>query len=92
MTATDPNPDGAIVPATDPTLGTPGLGPATEANPWRPEVIADSTGKWFGNGLSFATAQEAADWAHDLSLRWLLVRAYRARNALTGEVFGERYW
>jgi len=45
---------------------------------WRPEVIADSSGKWTPNGLRFATEQEAVDYARDLSKRWLLVREYRA--------------
>jgi hypothetical protein len=25
---------------------------------WKPEVIADNTGKWYGNGLRFATKEE----------------------------------
>ncbi len=42
-----------------------------------PEVIADSSGKWTGNGLRFATEAEAAAWVLDLSYRWLLVRDTR---------------
>ena len=45
---------------------------------WKPEVIADSSGKWCGNGLRFATQQEAEDNARDLSYRWTLVRDWRA--------------
>lgn len=45
---------------------------------WKPEVIADNTGKWYGNALRFATYQEAIDNARDLSYRWLAVRDYRA--------------
>jgi hypothetical protein len=45
---------------------------------WKPEVIADSTGKWYGNALRFATQDEAARNARDLSYRWLAVREHRA--------------
>jgi hypothetical protein len=45
---------------------------------WRPEVIADSSGQWYPNGLRFATEQEAIDSARDLFDRWILVREYRA--------------
>jgi hypothetical protein len=45
---------------------------------WIPEVIADASGQWCGNGLTFATEDEAYRWAHDLSYRWILVREYRA--------------
>ncbi len=45
---------------------------------FKPEVIADSSGKWTPNGLAFATREEAERWAADLSMRWLLVREWRA--------------
>ena len=45
---------------------------------WKPEVIADNSGKWCGNGLAFATQDEAERWARDLSMRWILVSDYRA--------------
>jgi hypothetical protein len=45
---------------------------------WKPEVIADSTGKWCGNGLRFATHQEAQANALNLAMRWTAVRAIRA--------------
>jgi hypothetical protein len=57
--------------------------------PWKPEVIADSDGKWSRNRLTFATAREALDWASDLARRWTPVTAYRAHNVATDEVFGE---
>ena len=41
------------------------------------EVIADGSGKFCGNGLRFATEKEAAAYAHDLSMRWTLVTAWR---------------
>ena len=44
---------------------------------YAPEVIADSSEKWSGNGLRFATAKEAEDWVRDLSYRWVLVRKTR---------------
>jgi hypothetical protein len=41
------------------------------------EVIADGSGKWCGNGLTFDTEQQAKDYAIDLSWRWTLVRDWR---------------
>lgn len=45
---------------------------------YKPEVIADNSGKWCPNGLAFATYEEALRWAKDLESRWLLVREVRA--------------
>ena len=45
---------------------------------WKPEVQTDSTGKWYQNGLAFATKEEAAQSAHDLMMRWFAVLEYRA--------------
>lgn len=45
---------------------------------WAPEVITDSTGKWYRNALRFATREEAEANARDLMSRWLLVRETRA--------------
>lgn len=44
---------------------------------WAPEVIADSSGNWCGNGLRFPTKDEAEENVHDLALRWILVRETR---------------
>ncbi len=44
---------------------------------YAPEVIADSSGQWTGNGLRFATREEAEEWVKDLSYRWTLVRETR---------------
>jgi hypothetical protein len=44
---------------------------------WSPEVIADNTGKWCGNGLRFATKEEAEQNVFDLSMRWTSVRETR---------------
>lgn len=40
---------------------------------YKPEVIADSSGKWNGNALRFATHEEAELYVADLARRWLLV-------------------
>ncbi len=44
---------------------------------FKPEVIADHTGKFFGNGLRFATHNEAQVYVADLALRWTAVRDTR---------------
>jgi hypothetical protein len=44
---------------------------------YAPEVITDSSGKWSGNGLRFATATEAEQYVEDLAMRWILVRETR---------------
>ncbi|HEY1888474.1 MAG TPA: hypothetical protein VGG86_20895 [Roseiarcus sp.] len=45
---------------------------------WKTEVIADSSGKWAGNGLRFATREEADDYVSDLMRRWTSVRGWRS--------------
>jgi hypothetical protein len=44
---------------------------------YKPEVIADSSGKWVSNALRFATREEAEAQVHDLMMRWTLVRDTR---------------
>ena len=44
---------------------------------YAPEVIADSSGKWCGNALRFATTAEAEAYVTDLSIRWTSVRERR---------------
>lgn len=44
---------------------------------YAPEVIADGSGKWCGNGLRFATYVEALASVRDLARRWVLVREMR---------------
>jgi hypothetical protein len=44
---------------------------------WKPEVIADNSGKWTANGLRFATREEAEANVRDLWSRWTLVRETR---------------
>jgi hypothetical protein len=40
---------------------------------FKPEVIADASGKWAGNALRFATREEAETYVADLARRWVLV-------------------
>jgi hypothetical protein len=49
----------------------------TMTKSYKPEVIADSSGKWCGNALRFATEQEALDNVRDLEMRWFSVRETR---------------
>ena len=53
--------------------------------PYKVEVIADSSGTWCGNGLKFATTEEAEIYAKDLAGRWTLVSAWRVVDARTEE-------
>lgn len=48
---------------------------------FRVEVIADNSGKWAGNGLTFETREKAEAYARDLAWRWTLVRAWRVVEA-----------
>jgi hypothetical protein len=49
---------------------------------WAPQVIADSSGKWTGNGLRFATKEEAEANVRDLAARWFLVRETRVVGSI----------
>lgn len=44
---------------------------------YKVEVIADSSGKWVGNGLKFDTEEKAKAYALDLSGRWMMVKSWR---------------
>jgi hypothetical protein len=44
---------------------------------FKPEVIADNSGKFYGNALRFATREEAEANVADLAMRWFLVRETR---------------
>lgn len=48
---------------------------------WNPQVIADNSGEFVGNGLFFATEKEAKQYADDLASRWVLVRKTRATES-----------
>jgi hypothetical protein len=43
---------------------------------WKPQVFLE--GKWSGNGLAFATKQEAEENASDLLMRWFVPTDSRA--------------
>jgi hypothetical protein len=43
---------------------------------WKPEVLVE--GKWSGNGMAFATKEEAEAWGVDLLRRWIVPRDSRA--------------
>ncbi len=44
---------------------------------YKVEVIADSSGKYCGNGLTFDTVDKAQTYAENLMLRWSAVRSWR---------------
>jgi hypothetical protein len=44
---------------------------------YKPEVIADGSGKFCGNALVFATKEEAETYVIDLAMRWTAVRDWR---------------
>ena len=48
---------------------------------FKPEVIADSSGNWYSNGLTFETEKEAEDYVRDLSWRWTSVSKTRVVNS-----------
>jgi hypothetical protein len=48
------------------------------------EVIADNSGQWCGNGIRFATHDDAAAYAKGLAWRWTLVREWRVRELEEG--------
>ena len=45
---------------------------------WKPEVIADRSGKWTGNTFRFATQEEADEYVEDLMWRWTAVTGWRS--------------
>ncbi len=49
----------------------------TIQNSWAPEVIADASGEWCGNGLRFCRKEDAEAWVSDLASRWFLVKETR---------------
>jgi hypothetical protein len=44
---------------------------------FKPDVIADSSGKWSSNALRFATEAEARIYVDDLMMRWTAVHDTR---------------
>lgn len=47
------------------------------------EVVADSTGEWCGNGLTFPTVEAAKKYAIDLFYRWTAVKKWRVIEKAT---------
>ena len=52
---------------------------------YRVKVIADNSGKFVGNGVSFDTIIDAQEYARSLAARWTLVRKWAVFTA-----YGER--
>jgi hypothetical protein len=50
----------------------------TVTGPWRAEVLVHGEDSWAGNGLRFATREDALVYARDLAGRWTLVNKWRA--------------
>jgi len=48
---------------------------------FKPEVIVDDTGEWYGNALRFETYAEAYQSVKDLESRWMLVRDTRVTES-----------
>lgn len=48
---------------------------------FKPEVQTDSSGKWYGNALRFASREEAEAYARDLASRWFAVLAWRVSES-----------
>jgi len=49
----------------------------SDVESWTPEVIADESGRWLGNGLRFLTKEDAEAHAATLKTRWSAVRKTR---------------
>lgn len=47
---------------------------------YKVEVLADSSGEWVGNGLTFETEKEAQEYAVDLAFRWSSLKEWRVVN------------
>ncbi len=47
---------------------------------WKAEVIADNSGVFCGNGLTFDTKRDAENYARDLMFRWTAVRQWRVKR------------
>jgi hypothetical protein len=45
---------------------------------WKAEILAFGETEWCSNALRFATAEEAEASGQELSMRWMLVKDWRA--------------
>ena len=52
------------------------------------EVMADNTGTWAGNALTFDTVQDAETYVRDLALRWRAVRDWKVIDRETNREVG----
>lgn len=57
---------------------------------YKTEVIADNSGEWVGNGLRFATRQQAETYVADLAMRWTQVRETRVIETSDPVYMGSR--
>ena len=57
---------------------------------YKVEVIADSSGKWCGNALTFDTKLEAEAYACDLQSRWMAVRQWRVVEVQDNSTNGDK--
>ena len=57
---------------------------------YKVEVIADNSGKWSGNALTFETVDEAELYAIDLYARWTAVRQMRVLEIATDKVMWQQ--
>lgn len=57
-----------------------------EEHMFKVEVIADGSGKWVGNAVTFGTVDLARAYGADLFSRWTAVREWRVVNIVTGDV------
>ena len=55
-------------------------------NIYKVEVIADNSGEWTGNQLTFDSIGRAREYAEDLAWRWTLVRKWRVVDYLMRQV------
>jgi len=55
---------------------------------YKVEVIADRSGKWCGNGLTFDTRETAEWYARDLAGRWFMVEQWRVVEVPADVVVG----
>jgi len=53
---------------------------------YKVEVIADNSGTYAGNALTFDHVAEAEEYGIDLMSRWMLVRTWRVVEIETGKV------
>jgi hypothetical protein len=49
------------------------------------KVVADNSGKFCGNGVTFDTVEDAAKYGADLAWRWIAVRQWAVFVTKTGE-------